>query len=263
MYLISHFYNEEFLLPHWIKHHKPLFDHAVMIDYRSTDRSVEIIKELAPEWEIRTTKNQYFEEPYIGLEVEEIEREFDGWKMVLNTTEFLLHPNLKQYVASLESQQRRAMRATGVIIVDHPDNRSTYEEPLILTKTFGYMEEDCRKQLSTVGSRHPSRSRVIHNHPSGKYGPGRHTNQLTQEIDPNFVLCWFGWSPFDYVKERKKQIQYKVSGHQKAKERWADLYCVDDEKLERMYEAEWTRSYDLLTKDIYRTAYNTFKESLR
>src|SRR6516164_5807036 len=50
--LISHFWNEEFLLPYWLRHHLPLFDHGVLIDYTSTDRSVEIIHELAPHWEV-------------------------------------------------------------------------------------------------------------------------------------------------------------------------------------------------------------------
>ena len=46
--VITHFWNEEILLPYWLKHHLELFDHGILINYRSTDKSVEIIKELAP-----------------------------------------------------------------------------------------------------------------------------------------------------------------------------------------------------------------------
>jgi FkbM family methyltransferase len=37
--LIGHFRNEEYLLPWWLRHHVPMFDHGVLIDYSSTDAS--------------------------------------------------------------------------------------------------------------------------------------------------------------------------------------------------------------------------------
>jgi len=37
MILFSHIYNEEYLLPFWLKHHKKIFDHGVIIDNFSTD----------------------------------------------------------------------------------------------------------------------------------------------------------------------------------------------------------------------------------
>lgn len=37
--LLSHIYNEAMLLPHFIRAHAPLFDHALIIDYNSTDNS--------------------------------------------------------------------------------------------------------------------------------------------------------------------------------------------------------------------------------
>ena len=44
--VISHFFDEEFMLPWWLRHHRELFDHGILIDYASTDRSVEICREL-------------------------------------------------------------------------------------------------------------------------------------------------------------------------------------------------------------------------
>ncbi|MBJ3789276.1 glycosyltransferase family 2 protein, partial [Bacillus sp. OA1] len=42
--IISHFYNEEYLLPWWLMHHTKIFDHGILINRGSTDRSVEICK---------------------------------------------------------------------------------------------------------------------------------------------------------------------------------------------------------------------------
>jgi hypothetical protein len=87
--VISHFYNEEHLLPWWLNHHKQIFDHGIMIDYHSTDSSMEIIREICPDWELRYTRNKYFDSTPIDQEVMDIEKELEGWRMCLNTTEFL------------------------------------------------------------------------------------------------------------------------------------------------------------------------------
>ena len=49
--VISHFYNEEYLLPWWLMHHTKLFDHGILINKGSTDRSAQISKRFAPYWE--------------------------------------------------------------------------------------------------------------------------------------------------------------------------------------------------------------------
>ncbi|WP_162177859.1 glycosyltransferase family 2 protein, partial [Bacillus gaemokensis] len=87
--LISHFYNEEYLLPWWLMHHTKLFDHGILINRGSTDRSVEICRQFAPHWEVRNSKVPEFDAILVDQEVMEIETEVTGWKMVLNTTEFL------------------------------------------------------------------------------------------------------------------------------------------------------------------------------
>ena len=258
--LISHFYNEEFLLPHWIKHHKPMFDHVVMIDYDSTDHSVAIIKELAPEWEIRTSRNQFFEEPYIGLEVQAVEREFTGWKMVLNTTEFLFHPNIHEYTKQLDEKGKRGITTTGVIMVDRPQERSLVIEPLCLTKNFGYMEHDLPFQPYS-GCAGMSRSRLIHNHPCGLYLDGRHRNGITNETDAQLLLLWFGWSPFDFVKKRRLQIQTKFSTFTNFQHKVSSVYVIDEETLEQRFVEENSRSYNLFASPIYTAAYNRFRNS--
>lgn len=262
MLLISHFYNEEFLLPFWIKHHLPMFDEAVLIDYGSTDMSVEIIRTLAPHWQIRQTRNRYFEEPGIGEEVMDIEQEFSGWKLCLNTTEFLFHEDIREYCLRLEEIGKSFIRTNGVIMVDKPEDRAKCDPdvPLCVQKTWGYMEEDVIWKPSTTRMAARSRSRLLHCYPKGFYTRGRHGNLLTGEIDEQLYLCWFGWSPFDYVRGRKKQIQHKASPAMHEIGGWTDLYCVDDPKLESMFAEETVRSYDLLEDSRYRSTWAGFRQ---
>ena len=88
--VICHFYNESYLLPFWLKHHKKIFDNGIMINYQSTDDSVKIINEICPDWKIIDTKNDFFGAEAIDREVESIESSIDGWKICLNITEFIL-----------------------------------------------------------------------------------------------------------------------------------------------------------------------------
>jgi hypothetical protein len=93
--VISHIYNEEYLLPFWLEYHSKIFNHGIIIDYCSTDNSVNIIKKFCPTWEIITTRNikdgaVNFEAQLVDDEVNDIERRISGFKICLNTTEFLL-----------------------------------------------------------------------------------------------------------------------------------------------------------------------------
>jgi hypothetical protein len=88
--VMTHFYNEEYLLPWWLNHHKKYFDHGIMINYQSSDNSVNLIKEICPTWEIIDTKNDSFGAAEVDKEVMDIEKSLSGWRIVLNTTEFLI-----------------------------------------------------------------------------------------------------------------------------------------------------------------------------
>lgn len=90
--IIAHSYNEEYLLPWWLNHHKKIFDHGIIIDYDSSDKSVEICKDICPHWNIVKSKNTNFNAKNADVEVEYYESQIQGWKISLNITEFLLGP---------------------------------------------------------------------------------------------------------------------------------------------------------------------------
>jgi len=270
--LISHFYNEEFLLPFWIKHHKPMFDHAVMIDYGSTDRSVEIIKELAPEWEIVPTVNEYFDGLVIDKEVMAIEMQFDGWKTCLNTTEFLLVPDLVEYLTRFESEHpdKGIVRTTAAYMVDDEKDMNSdvnFNKHLVMQRTWGYFEEDILPhQIDWHGDgthmvSPPRKSRLIHKMPHGNYKSGRHNTNYPDKLwfkDPELILCWFNWSPFMYISDRKVNIWNKTSpqeqrnGHKK--------WLMDEvEMFQKQALHHATMSGDLMNNSKFRNAYNAFK----
>lgn len=210
--LVSHFYNEEFLLPFWIKQHINMFDDVVMIDYNSTDKSVEIIKQLAPHWQIRKSRNEYFEAWPIDQEVMDIEREFDGyWKMCLNTTEFIVMPdlNLKKLIADVveKNPDTICISSTGVWLIDSPENVDIPVDPnapLYAQRIHGHFNAK-------------NRCRILHKMPDGQYWDGRHDTYLKKVYPKDvfgkdvFYCMWYGWSPWcDATRKRKMQIKAKL-----------------------------------------------------
>lgn len=235
--LISHFWNEEFLLPYWLWHHYPLFDHGVLLDYASTDRSAAIARALAPGWEVRPSVNAWFDARDVDAEVMAVERSVGGWKVVLNTTEFLLCPDLAGYVHRLDEE---CPGAAGVwpfdlTMVDRWEEREdgVSELPLYFQKCWGYHSQG-------------GRSRLLHRLPDGGYAAGRHSsNRVGKQLDGRLFLLWFGWCPMRHVRQRKLQIQQRISQRDR-NEGLGRHHLVSAEGLEAAYRREAAGAQDLL-----------------
>jgi hypothetical protein len=221
--VICHFYNEEFLLPWWLKHHNQVFDHGIMIDYHSTDRSIDLIKKYCPSWEIRTTKNEFFDSEPIDAEVMEIEKKLEGWRIALNVTEFL-YGNTDHLISKDEMTQFLIGNYVFVDMED-PAKGPTYllhDYPLHAQRHWGF-------DPATVGGgpmpggamRRMNRS--IHNFPM-QYKGGRHFDGTKRSFD-DLMIFYYGWG---YIKdqgiERKTQILLKIhegnSPHHRTKDQF-------------------------------------------
>ena len=203
--ILCHFYNEEYMLPWFLNHHKQIFDHGVMIDYHSTDRSREIIKEICPTWDIVTSRNQDFQADTIDTEVNDIERDIEGWKICLNVTEQLIGDY------GILNDEPRQLLVPSVFFVDCDREReATYDLPLYEQKTDGFIFGDSQQNFLE------RRSRSLHNipvhYPANStidcMAPGRHWNSYNTD---QLVTFYYGWCPFDQGQlGRKLQIQTQI-----------------------------------------------------
>lgn len=196
--VICHFYNEEFLLPHWLNQHTRLFDNGLMINYRSTDRSVEIIKEMAPHWEIVDTRNDCFRCIDVDNEVMDYEKMIAGWKICLNVTEFLFIEDLKSRLVNLERENRDIAKFKGFEIIDNPavDKPFEYDKPLIF------------QRFNAVNTH--QRNRTIHKRKTGKYCWGRHQTEYDYNEEIPLIkrgfLFGYNYSPYPEQVERKLKM---------------------------------------------------------
>lgn len=254
--LISHFYNEEFLLPHWLTHHVRLFDHGVLIDYASTDRSLEICRALAPHWEVRPSQNSCFDAYAVDLEVMQIERGFDGWKMVLNTTEFLFHPDVRGYIASLESDEPDlgcvATRCAVMCDSSAECAGADTNRPMVLQKHYGYVDYGQQTR----------RLRFLHRFSDGRYHLGRHGTDHPARLRDDLLLLWFGFSPWvEQLKARKLQIQTRIPDHDKRAWRGKE-HITTPAQLEEAFLNQKALSYDLFRDPVYYELYCRVEHAL-
>ncbi|MBH0349732.1 glycosyltransferase family 2 protein [Bacillus cereus] len=245
--VISHFYNEEYLLPWWLAHHTKLFDHGILINKGSTDRSVEICKKFAPHWEVRDSVNPEFDAYATDHEVMRIEQEVKGWKMILNTTEFLCVQDKNQFWKSLNELGGRMYWLEGLVMVDDPNYN--YPElnfglPLMKQRFHGYLPEEWRLWR---------RGRFIHNHEHGSYTVGRHLSAHESMIYPPLAcILWFGFSPWnDAMRKRKLQIGPTLSEASKHGG-MGTHHIVTPERLEEWYKELARGTKDLRFSDAYR-----------
>jgi|DEB19_MinimDraft_3_1074340.scaffolds.fasta_scaffold42494_2 hypothetical protein len=196
--LISHFYNEEYLLPWFLNHHKKIFDHGIMIDYHSTDSSCDIIRTICPDWEIIKSKNQYFDPQPVDNEVVEIESRIDGWKICLNVTEQIIG---NYEIMTTDGGQHLL---PNFFFVD-----LTREEELDYSIPLYYQKKDGFAFFDNNGSLFSERcSRSIHTGTVSYPGAGRHfTHYTTDEL----VIFYYGWCPFnEKAINRKLGMSVKV-----------------------------------------------------
>ena len=191
MTILSHFYNEEYLLPFWLEHHRKIFDHGILVDYDSTDNSLDIIKEYAPDWTVIKSRNKEFLAWQTDAEIQELESDINGYKFCLQLTEFLLLEEYKN-LNEIFTDNIYQIQKCRIHDKDGSADPNTLKELLNEIK-YGYFPDDYRFM-------HKLNSNYT-------YGMGRHhliSNQSQSRTDKAIVLH------FEYYPWNKRFIDRKL-----------------------------------------------------
>lgn len=202
--VLTHFYNEEYLLPRWLEHHKKYFDFGILIDYGSTDRSVEICKDICPSWNVFPSRHQYFDARSCDEEVMFYEKQLPdpSWRIALTVTEFLVG-NFDKHL--LMTPARVQWLIPGIRFTDwNPDGTIDPSKPLWEQFSTG---------VSYISNPVAHQCRSLHNYNFVEYTPGRHWPSRNTEdlLIFHYAHCITG----EPMLKRRLQIQDKVSPRDK------------------------------------------------
>lgn len=196
--IISHFYNEEYMLPWWLDHHSKIFDHGIMIDYKSTDNSRKIIQEMCPTWQIIDSRNELFSAKDCDEEVMAVESAIVGYKIALNITEFWVG-NIKKLTA--ENNEQYLIPCVPMIDSIADEYEEPTDDPLIPQRLNGIDFTRGESFFDMRKARSLHRTDVV-------YSTGRHFKKWSTH---DCCILWYGYSPFtEQIINRKLQIQNKI-----------------------------------------------------
>jgi hypothetical protein len=260
--VISHFYNEAYLLPWWLKHHRDMFDHGIMINHGSTDESADIVREYVPHWRLVNSTLTYFNAFLNDLEVMNYEKELPGWKIALNTTEFLVTSiSLDDAIRFLEQEGRQGIACDGHIIVDRGvGTKLDVNASLVKQLHWGFNDNTAftpQQRLDmNLGTTMPSRNRFFHCLPTGMYQPGRHlsyspySNQRMIEL----MIWHFLWAPWNQkIIDRKLGMRVKLDPVD-VKMGWGHQHTKSLTELEVARSHALLHAQDLSKLDVVRQA---------
>jgi len=195
---ITNIYNEEYLLPFWLNHHKKIFDKIIIVDHHSTDNSVKICKEIIPDCEIIPHPSKEFASKEHDIYLMELERKIEGIKIILNTTEFLLCNKPINKVFENNKKQSIGVSCWSPYSLNEYNPQNNYE----LFRNLS------NKDIKFHNDRW---FRYIHNYPDGNYQIGRHFSNHNIEHTNDMHIVWFGFYPLnEKLLERKLHVKDNI-----------------------------------------------------
>lgn len=244
--VLCHFYNEQYLLPWWLKHHAQIFDHGIMIDYASTDDSVDLIRSICPTWTIVPSRNKFFSYHDIDREVMDLESEISGWRICLNVTEFL-YGDL--HMLTDDPQQQIKLPCLSMVDADW-GKQFDVNLPLIGQVKTGV------HYASHFGMRW---ARSIHNYPV-YYPQGRHWFSYDTT---DLVIMFMGWSPWnEQAMQRKLQILPRLGEFDLNCPQVAIQHKLTRDQMVLVHDGDWWRRSEDLSSEINRLE-KLFQQSLK
>jgi hypothetical protein len=254
--VITHFHNEEYLLPWWINHHKKLFDYGIMINYGSTDRSVEICKELCPpNWKIIDSVNEDFEPNPLDKEVMVYENNVEGFKIALTVTEFLITPiPLNDLNTWMLNSNINCIKTWGVAMVDmFPNELPTYDKSLIEQKHHGMITGyEIPNSQWGPDPYNTFYGRFYHNKPFLNYDTGRHNlKKENWQIITDVYTLKYKYSPWNPATiKRVQQFAGRIPPEVKS------LHKKPEQQHWVLYDIFRSTAYDLRTNPQFFSAFN-------
>ena len=248
--LISHIFNEEYLLPFWLSHHKNMFDKIYIVDYNSTDKSIEICKSICPDCVILTSQNKCFDAEKVDSEIMQIETLIEGIKIVLNATEFLFcKKSIKDLFIGYETNP---ISFSVVSMSPHSMNEYNVDN----------LDELFRNLLNRDVVYHKDRgTRQLHNFPNGNYDLGRHSTYNRSVVTNEAHIVWMGYYPMnDNLLKRKLQIQQNIPQSDKDKKNgFQHLFSKNAMSYINLYKSKSGMSLKDINSSLYELLNKKYK----
>ena len=255
IHLYSACWNEERIIPFFLRHYEPLVDRIIVYDDDSSDRSVELLRgsrkvEVRPL--LRGTRS--FLDAHIDL-FETCWQESRGradWVCLADLDEFLFHPSWHQYLAAQKMAGITVLRAIGyeMIAEDFPRPAAA----LITSLTRGQREfhtdktsifsPDAVEQINNIVGRH-------HASPVGR---------IVRPEENQLQLRHCKALGLDYLLARTHTLADRLTNDDRARG-WSTHYLRDDDTIRAQFQKQLAEAAPVPSPPVMKVAKEPNKKS--
>lgn len=229
-------WNEERIIPFFLRHYEPLVDRIVIYDDRSTDRSVELLR-ASPKVEIRPFKRAA--ESYLDAHLALFEtcwhesRGRADWVCLVDLDEFLFQPDWNQYLAAQKDAGVTTIKTVGYDMVSEDFPPAGADLATILTR--GQREH----HLDKTALFDPDAIEQIN------HSVGRHLCSPVGRLVPlpkhGIQLRHFKTLGLEYLLARTHALATRVNADDLARG-WSAHYLRDDDSIRAEFEKQLSQA---------------------
>ncbi len=225
-------WNEEIILPYFLKHYETIADKIIVYDNMSTDSSLNILK-THPKVEIRVydSNNQIRDDLYLDIKNNcwKDSRGRADWVIVVDTDEFIYHLDLYDFLKKKYSKGITLCKPKGYLMVSEK-----------LPTTKGMIYDELKRGIPQEAS---SKSAIFNPNKIEEinYSAGAHSCEPTGEIklyesSGDLKLLHYKVLSLDYLLTRSRQCKERLSEVNK-QNNWGKHYTVDEQiKTQKFFE---------------------------
>jgi glycosyltransferase involved in cell wall biosynthesis len=236
IHLYATCWNEEPIIPFFLRHYEPLVDRMVIYDDGSTDRSVELLR-ASPKVEIRPFRRAA--ESYLDAHLALFEtcwhesRGHADWVCLVDLDEFLFHPDWHHYLAAQKDAGVTIIRSVGYDMVseDFPPAGGALTTILTRGQRDHHMDKTALFDPDAIEQINHSVGRHICS-PVGRVVPlAKHGMQLRH----------FKTLGLDYFLARTHALATRINADDRARG-WSAHYLRDDDSLRAQFQEQLTKA---------------------
>jgi glycosyltransferase involved in cell wall biosynthesis len=223
-------FNEEFILPYFLRHYRRFVDRIVVYDNQSTDRSVAIAEAGGAEVRNWVSGNEIRDDIMLDLKGhcwEECRGQGVDWVIVVDVDELLYHPVIAAHLAELRRRDYTFCVPQGFQMVG--DELPGPDEELTAAITRGVPVRKYSKPCIF----NPDAIEALN------FLPGCHEAQPIGRVkvstDPNLKLLHYSWLSFDWYRKRYAERAKRLSELNR-QEGWGREYMEGEREMRERYE---------------------------
>lgn len=231
-------FNEEAMLPHFLRHYLSFADKILLLDNDSTDESVAIGRYFS-KVEVRIFKTEGFDEVAVLDQVVRAQSELAGfdWIIFPDIDEFVISQPMRRESQILSATKADVLVCRGYCMMEKPNERPLDLEVPISRSRGGYYQ-----------SKTYSKPIIIRGGAKIHFGPGKHALIPGKGVvlDGNAPFCLIHAEMIDFALWRYRKNRRALSANN-IKNGWSIEYF---NKNEEQHRAIWNRHRTIPLQDV-------------